>query len=240
MVSRAPAAWYWSHDIKPDQIDYVATPGMRLQRLSHYGSGDRRRFAAVVYQQPGAARTYALDLDAAALESLLRETPARPVAITVDDAVPPRFSVVLDSGTGPPSAVHVELDEAGVGALLDGSHAIADLAVHGADGARRYAVVVERRAADSSFLSGIPAERLDSTLRSLDASVTRLREYSDGGRRMLAAVVERPKGRSRAYAGLDADGVARKLEDNDAYPIDLDAIRDEHGPRFTVVMDSDR
>jgi hypothetical protein len=34
--------------------------------------------------------------------------------------------------------------------------------------------------------------------------------------------------------------VARNLETNAAYPIDLDATRDERGVRFTVVMVRDR
>jgi hypothetical protein len=40
-----PRFWFWSHDIQPDQIEGLAMPGMRLQRLE---------------QQHG----YPLDLDA--------------------------------------------------------------------------------------------------------------------------------------------------------------------------------
>src|SRR5258707_1160327 len=135
---KPPETWFWSHDIKSDQIDSVVTPGMRLVRLSSYGAGKARRFAALVFKEPGAERTYALDLDAAALAARVKETGARPVAITVasgadagdGDAAQPRFSVVMETGPGPLASLHVDLDEAGVRALLDDHHGIADLATY--------------------------------------------------------------------------------------------------------------
>jgi hypothetical protein len=53
----------------------------------------------------------------------------------------------------------------------------------------------------------------------------------------LAAVAERARVDTWAwYADLDADGVARNLEGNSAYPVDLDAMRDLEGVRYAVVM----
>ena len=96
-MKKPPETWFWSHDIKPDQIDTVVMPGTRLTRLSSYGKGAARRFAALVYKEPGPARSYALDLDAAQLAARLRDTGARAVSITASEADDgsPRFSVVL-------------------------------------------------------------------------------------------------------------------------------------------------
>src|SRR6266581_2183075 len=94
---KPPETWFWSHDIQSNQVNSVVMPGMRLVRLSSYGKGSGRRFAALVYKEHGAERTYAVDLDAAALEARLRDTGARPVGITASaDAGPPKFSVVLE------------------------------------------------------------------------------------------------------------------------------------------------
>jgi Bacterial tandem repeat domain 1 len=235
---RSPEAWFWSHDIRSNQIDHVVTPGMRLIRLSSYG-GERRRFAALIYKEPGPERTHALELEAEALAAQLRETGARPVAITTDpgDAGPRRFSVVLETGPGPLCSVHVDLDEAGVRALLDDRHVIADFVTYLAGGTRRYAVILEERAGPSWWLTGVTALELDARLLELDATLVRLREYQSGDRRELAAVAERIKLPGWAwYADLDGDAVARNLESNDAYPVDLDATRSERGVRFTVVM----
>lgn len=239
---KPPETWFWSHDIKPDQIDSVVMPGMRLVRLSSYGTGTGRRFAALVFKEPGPERTYAIDLDAAALAARVRDTGARPVAITADvtDAKP-RFSVVLETGPGPLSSVHVDLDEAGVRALLDDQHGIADLATYVVDGARRYAVIIEERHGPSWLFTGMTAHQLDAKLVELDAALVRLRAYTEGGRQAFAAVAERARVPGWAwYADLDPDGVARKLETNGAYPFDLDATRGDRGVRFTVVMYRER
>jgi hypothetical protein len=251
---KPPEAWFWSHDIRGDQIKHVVTPGMHLMRLSSYGSGERRRFAALVYKEPGADRSYAIDLDAAALAAQLGETGARPVAITVDsaEAGPPRFSVVLQHGPGPLCSAHVDLDEAGVRALIDDQHGIADVATYVAGGVRQYAVIVEERTPGSSapgfpreaqswFFAGVTPHQLDARLLELDASLVRLRAYSEDGKQALVAVAERSRGAGWAwYTDLDGDAVARSLENNSAYPIDLDATRDQRGTRFTVVMVRDR
>jgi hypothetical protein len=131
----------------------------------------------------------------------------------------------------------VDLDEAGVRALIDDQHGLADVATYEVGGARRYAVVVEDRATPSWFLAGVTAHELDAKLLELDASLSRVRAYTEGGRLLLAAVAERVRGPSWAwYTDLDGDAVARNLENNNAYPIDLDAMRDARGTRFTVVM----
>ncbi|HEX3476298.1 MAG TPA: hypothetical protein VHT91_14835 [Kofleriaceae bacterium] len=240
-MKRPPETWFWSHDIKSTQIDSVVMPGTRLMRLSSYGPADRRRFAALLYQDTGPERHCALDLDAAALAARLRDTGARPVAITAgpadggDSAV--RFSVVLETGPGPLSSAHVDLDEAGVRALVDDRHCIADLATYTAGGARRFAVIVEERTGPSWLFAGISPAELDAQLLELGATLVRLRSYAGAEGARLAAVAERVRvARWAWYADLDADGVARKLEDNAAYPVDLDAVRDDRGVRFSVVM----
>ncbi|HET9621084.1 MAG TPA: hypothetical protein VFP84_06950 [Kofleriaceae bacterium] len=239
---KPPDAWFWSHDIEPDQIDSVVMPGMRLIRLASYGAGAQRRFAALIYQEAGPERRYALDLDAAALTAKLAETGARAVAITVADPAsgsgPPRFSVALETGPGPLSSVHLDLDEAGVRGLLDGHHAIADLATYVVGGARKYAVIVEEREGPAWFFTGVTAHELDAKLLPLGAQLTRVRPYGNGARRELAAVAEKGRASRWAwYTDLDGDAVARNLENNEAYPYDLDVVKDpDRGTRFTVVM----
>ncbi len=180
---KPPDSWFWSHDIEPEQITSVVTAGSRLVRLSSYGFGPARRFAALVYQEAGPARTWVLDLDQAALTAKLAEG-AHAVGITVealDDG--PRFSVVLETGPSSVSAVHTDLDEAGVRALLDGHHQIVDLASYVAGGARKYAVIVEEREGPAWFLTG-GAHDIDAKLLSLGAQLALAR----GNGRELAAV----------------------------------------------------
>jgi hypothetical protein len=239
---KPPESWFWSHDIKPDQIDSILMPGMRLVRLSSYGTGAGRRFAGLVFKEPGPERAYALDLDAAALAARVQDAGARPVAITVDvNDGQPRFSVVLETGPGPLSSVHVDLDDAGARALIDDHHGIADLATYVVAGTRRYAVIVEERPGPSWLFTGVTAHELDAKLVELDAVLVRVRAYTNAGRHQLAAVAERSKLTGWAwYADLDGDAVARNLEHNSAYPFDLDATRGDRGVRFTVVMYRER
>jgi hypothetical protein len=242
-VKKPPETWFWSHDIKPTQIDSVVMPGTRLMRLSAYGPAERRRFAALVYKDTGPERSYALDLDAAALVARVRDTGARPVAITASTAGEgdARFSVVLETGPGPLSSVHVDLDDAGLRGLVDDQHCIADLATYTTGGGRRFAAIVEERLGPSWLILGVTPEQLDRELLALGAALTRLRSYVDAGATRHAAVAERARAGSWAwYADLDAEGVARNLEGNAAYPVDLDATRDDRGVRFTVVMYRDR
>lgn len=235
----SPEAWYWSYDIKPDEIDSVIVPGARLVRLSSYRKGTSPRFAALAYTEPGPTRRHVLDLDAAAAAQLLQETGERPVAITADAAGegPPRFALVLEAGPGPGSRLHVDLDAAAAHALLDGQHGIADLATYTTGGARRYAVITEERAEPSWLFTGVTAHELDAKLVEHGAALVRVRGYHEAGRQLFAAVAERAApGPWSWYAALDPDAVARNLERNEAYPVDLDATRDEQGLRFSVVM----
>jgi hypothetical protein len=191
-----------------------------------------------MYQEPGPARRYALLLDAAAAMQRVRDTGERPVSITVDTSgEAPRFSLVLEAGPGPLAALHVDLDEAGVRALLDDRHVIADLATYTAGGARRYAVIIEERTAQSWLFTGVTAPELDAKLLERGAALVRARGYVEGGRRLFAAVAERmDPGPWAWYAGIDPEAVAQNLTKNGAYPVDLDASWEAGRLRFTVVM----
>ena len=233
-----PPTWYWSHDIGPDQVESVAGSGTRLIRLSSYGSGHRQRFAALMYMEPNAERTYLLNLEAAELDSQLRQAQARPVAITVDaSGLQPRFSVVLDAAAGPRSTVHLDRAEAEVRALLDDEHGIADIATYLVAGERRYAVVLEARPGPSWLFTEVTARRLRFRLFRLGVTLVRLRANLGSERQEFTAVAERSSGVGTTwYANLDGDSVAGRLERHRAYPTDLDAVRDERGVRFTVIM----
>jgi hypothetical protein len=235
---KPPEAWYWSYDIKPDDISSILVPGARLVRLSSYRKGPSPRFAALAYQEPGPPRRHALDLEAAAAASLVRESGERPVGITVDTADgSPRFSLVLETGPGPVAGLHLDLDEAAARALIDDEHGIVDLATYTAGGARRYAAIVGERTGPSWLFTGVTGPELDARLVEHGAALLRVRAYTEGNRQLFAAVAERADpGPWAWYPALDPDGVARTLERNEAYPVDLDATRDDQGLRFSVVM----
>ena len=238
MSRKSPEAWYWSYDIKPEDIDSVLVSGVRLVRLSSYRKGTSPRFAALAYKEPGPARRYVLDLTAAAAAEVVRESGERPVAITADPGEgPPRFSLVLEAGPGPVTSLHLDLDDAAARALLDDQHGIADLATYSDGGARRFAVIREERAGSSWLFTGVTAHDIDAKLLERGAALVRVRGYIEGGRQLFAAVAERAEpGAWSWYAGIDADAVARNLEVNAAFPVDLEAVRDDRGLRFHVVM----
>jgi len=232
-----PAHWVWSHDIKPDQIDGLPFPGWGLVSLSSYGHGDRRRFAAVMHHGRGVGRTSLLDLDPAEIEPRLRHAGARPVAITADSAPRPRLSMLVEDGPGPWSRAVADLDEDEVRALLGEPAGIADITTYVVGGMRRHAVVLDRSAGPSLLFTGVTARQLRRELRRSRAKVVRLRAYVQDGQQLLTAVAQRTtRGFCAWYADLSADGVARKLDRHRAYPVDLGAIRDERGVRYTVVM----
>lgn len=234
---KQPEAWFWSYDIKTTNIDSILL-GVRLMRLSSYHIGTKPRFAALMYQDPGPARGYALQLDAAAAVQRVRDTGERPVSITVDTSgEAPLFSLVLEADPGPVTGLHVDLDEAGVRALLDDQHIIADLATYTAGGARRYAVIIEERTASSWLFTGVTAPELDAKLLERGAALVRVRGYVEGGRQLFAAVTERmDPGPWAWYAAIDPEAVAKNLTKNQAYPVDLDASWEDGRLRFTVVM----
>jgi hypothetical protein len=230
----APEGWSWAHDAQPGQIAMLSTSDSRLVRLSCYGRRPTERYAALLHRGSGGRCTHAINLTPEDLGSLY----GRPVAVTVSDGGGrPRFGVVLDEGPGAPSTVHVDLDDDRLHALTDDRHLVTDLAPYLEDGQRRYAAVVEEGTVRHQVLTGYTARELSGWLRSVDGVPLRIRSYVDGGNRLLAAIVAPGHGGYfRWYADLDADRVAGLLERHQAYPVDLDATRDERGVRFTVVM----
>jgi hypothetical protein len=174
IVRNPPESWFWSHDIEPRYFSDIVTRGMRVQRFSSYGQGERRRFAAVVFGEPGAERSYMIDVDAALVEAQLRdlrESGTWPVAITVDvDDSQRRFSLLLEKGPGPATSLHIDLDEAGVRILLGKRPGLADFVTYVVDGARRYAVILEERSEPSWLLTNVTARELDARLAELGAT----------------------------------------------------------------------
>jgi hypothetical protein len=220
-----PESWFWAHDVRPEQIASLVTPGMRLIRLSSYGAGPGRRFAALLYQDGRADSGYELDLDGPTLP------PA--TAITVDDSGPaPLFAIVLKPATE--SNVYVDLDEAAATALLAEHGGAADIATYRTGGARQYAVVLDLGSA-TSLIANVTMDELTERLRDLDAVPIRLRAH-DGEPRFTALAWRTDRSGWFWYTDLDADQVARVLERHGCYPVDLDASRTAAGVRFTVVM----
>jgi hypothetical protein len=235
---KPPEAWYWSYDISPEDLSTILVPGARLVRLSSYRKGTKPRLAALAYKETGAPRRHVLDLPAAAAAKLVADTGERPVSVTVAPGDgPPQLSLVLESGPGPVSRLELDLDEAAAHALLDGQHGITDLATYTVGGARKYAAIVDERATTSWLFTGVTQAELDAKLVEHGAALVRVRAYADGGRTLFAAVAERmDPGAWAWYPAIDAEEVSRKLEQNQAFPVDLDATRDDRGLRFSVVM----
>jgi hypothetical protein len=235
--SRERPVWYWSHDIGWDQFGSVAWPGMRVVSLAGYGELARRRFAAVMHQVPAGADTAVVHLDPDALTTRLRQTGERPVAIAATQTESGLVLTVALASAGD-SPVHVEVghDEDGVRALL-AEHRVDDLAAYPDGDGCRYAVLVGARAEPSWLVAADRPRELAARLRRLRADVVRLRMVTDHGERRLVALA-RPAERGFCgwYVGLDADGVGGRLERRRAYPVHLDAVRDERGVRYAVVM----
>lgn len=249
---KPPESWFWSHDIEPDQIaETLVVPGARMVRLASYGEGARLRFVNLIYKESGSPHAWLLGLDAAALGHKLTESGAHPVSIDTytDAGGVRRFAVVTGQGPAPLTSLHVDLDEAGVRQLLEGDRRIVDFTTYLAAGARRYAVIVEEHRATGTsgpstpstttrwWLTGLDARQLDEKVLSLGARLWRVRNYTEGGARRYAAVLEKSAGGRWAwYADLDGDAVGRKLEENHAYPVDIDPVREAGPVRFNVVM----
>ena len=208
-------AWYWAHDARPDQLDSLATPGLRLVRLSHYGAD---RYATLYHA--GTPTQYRLGLDAATASSC---TDA--IAITVDGRS--QFAVVTDPSVR--TRTHVDLDEDEARSAIG---EIVDAATYTLGGARRYAIVVRDDATPSWLLPNLTPADLHDEVRRLDAGLVRLRAHA-GEHRFTAIAARTP---STWYGDLSADDVASRLERHRAVPVDLDATATPEGVRFTVVM----
>lgn len=240
---KPPESWFWSHDIQTNHVDDVVLPGMHLMRLSIYGTGKMRRFAAISFREVGAESVYLVDVPAAEVAAKVADAGAHPVSITADtDGGDLRFSLVLHKGPGSLSSLHLDLDEAGLCKLADDQHCIADFTTYVVGGARKYAAIVEERSGPSWVLPNVTAQELDAKLLELGATLVRLRSFAEGtGPRRFTAVAERINvGRWAWYADIDGDTVARHLNTNDSYPFDLEAYRDDRGVRYNVVMYRDR
>ncbi|NBQ68078.1 MAG: hypothetical protein EBU46_04265 [Nitrosomonadaceae bacterium] len=239
---KPPESWLWSHDIAPDYIDDVLMPGMHLARLSSYGAGKNRRFAAIVYREPGIEGHYLRDVPAAELDGKIAGMAARPVSITADDTDgQPRFSLALQKGPEPKTTVLTGLDEAGLSKLANDRQRIADFTTYLDGGVRKYAAIVEDRPGPSMIFTRVTAEELDAQLRKHSVTPLRIRGFSENGVRYFTAVAERlDVGKWAWYDDIDGDTVGSKLEKHNAYPFDLEAYRTGQGVRFTVVMYRDR
>ncbi|HRC55694.1 MAG TPA: hypothetical protein PKU97_07210 [Kofleriaceae bacterium] len=240
---KPPESWFWSHDIQTNHVDDVVLPGMHLMRLSIYGAGKMRRFAAISFREAGAESVYLVDVPAAEVTAKVSAAAAHPVSITADvegDAV--RFSLVLHKGPSSLSSLHLDLDEAAFSKLADEQHCIADFTTYVVGGARKYAAIVEERTGPSWVLANVTAQELDAKLLELGATLVRLRGFpgADGVGRFTAVAERLNVGRWAWYSDIDGDAVARHLNTNDSYPFDLEAHRDERGVRYNVVMYRDR
>lgn len=239
---KPPESWLWSHDIAPEYIDDVLMPGMHLARLSSYGAGKNRRFAAIVYREPGIEGHYLRDVPAAELDDKIAGMAARPISITAAEIDgQPRFSLALQKGPEPKTRVLTGLDEAGLSQLANDQQRIADFTTYVDGGVRKYAAIVEERPGPSMIFTRVTAEELDAQLRKHSVTPLRIRGFSENGVRYVTAVAERlDVGKWAWYDNIDGDTVGSKLEKHNAYPFDLEAYRTDQGVRFTVVMYRDR
>lgn len=239
---KPPESWFWSHDIEPNHIDDIVLSGMHLTRLSVYGSGKKRRFAAVSMRESGIESIHVQDIAAVELDSKVTNIGAYPVSITADEVNGQLlYSLVLQKGPGAKTSVHTDLDEAGLNRLINDQQRIADFTTYVTDGIRKYAAIVEERPGPSWVFARVTAKELDAQLRKHNLTPLRVRGFSEDGGRYLTAVAEPiDVGDWAWYDDIDGDTVASKLDSNSAYPFDLEAYRDERGVRFTVVMYRDR
>ena len=239
LESPPPASWFWSHDIEPGQLDHICGPGSRLVRLSGYGPAQRRRFASLTHLESGAGAAQVVQGEPAELTAGPPPPDTAPVTVTVGTVGPrPRLVLALRPAPGPAPSVQLDVAEPEAVELVAGAgYGVTDLATYLVGGARRYALIVHPRTLPCWLLTGLTEGTLRRRLKELDATVVRLRSYTEQGERRLVAVAQPVRGRPALwYTDLSADQVARRLEQHHAYPIDLDADHDERGVRFTVVM----
>lgn len=239
---KPPESWLWSHDIAPDYIDDVLMPGWHLTRLSSYGTGTNRRFAAIVYRQPGIEGHYLRDVTAAELDDKIAAMNARPVSITAGETDnQARFTLALQQGSESKTKILIGFDEAGLSKSVNDQQRIADFTAYIDGGMRKYAAIVEERPGPSLIFSRVTAKELDAQLHKHGVTPVRIRGFSENGVRYFTAVAERLDiGKWAWYDDIDGDTVASKLESNKAYPFDLEAYRTAQGVRYTVIMYRDR
>jgi hypothetical protein len=242
VVRPAPRSWFWSHDIQPDQMADLAMPGMRLQRLASYRRGAQasRRFAALYYDDDGAiaaaSRSWLVDADD---DTAIDHGPLA-AGVSVDVAPADgdvRFTLILEAQPNPARTLHTDLSAAGLTALLDGDHAVLDLATYLRDGTRLYAAVIEHRDDQgSSFFPELAQREVRATLGPRGVLPTRARAYHSPIGWRMAVVGERARGIAwSVHADVNADDVSSRLEQHRAYPLDLDAVGHGLSVRFSLV-----
>lgn len=248
MASRKPPeSWLWSHDVQPKRIDNIDLPGMHLVRLCIYGETDLRRFAAIIYKDGATESRYLVEVPAAEVLAKLGEIDAHPVSITADvDGGVLRYALVLHKGPSSLASVHLGLDEAAFLALADEQHCIVDFTTYVLDGARKYSAIVEERPGPCWILPNVTAQELDAKVVSLGATLTRIRRLGAEGTgpvRYTATAERLNVGRWAWFTAIPGSVVAKKLDENDGYPVDLEAFREpgtEYGVHYTVLMYKDR
>jgi hypothetical protein len=241
VIRSKPRSWFWARDIEPDQVAGLAMPGMRLQRLVSYRRGAQadRRFAAFYYDDDGAtapSRTWLIDADAASAGAHGQ----RAAAVSVDvipNSGEVRFTLILDAQPNPARVLRTDLSADGVTTLLDGDLAMVDFATYQRDEKRCFAVIVEPRIGDgSTFFSALSREVVRNTLRPHGVLPTRARAYHSPAGWRLAVAGERSSGTAwSVHVDVDADDVARRLEQQHGYPLDLDAVGHGLSVRFAVI-----
>jgi hypothetical protein len=145
------------------------------------------------------------------------------------------FTLILDAQANPTRTLHTDLEAAAVMALLDGDHAVADLATYQRDEKRCYTVIVEPRVGyGSMFFPELSREQVRNTLRPVGMMATRARAYHSPVGWRLAIVGERATGTAWSVH-VDGDDVAQRLEQQHGYALDLDAVGHGLSVRFALI-----
>jgi Bacterial tandem repeat domain 1 len=233
---KPPVGWMWSHDIEPDQVNDIAVVKYHLVRLCSYSSGKDRRFAAISFSETGISEaSYLIDMLASELDQKIDGTATSITCDEINNEL--RFSVLFQKEQGPQASIRVDLDQAGLIGLNTNQNRIVDFTTYIRGGLRRYAAIVEERPGPSIVFARLTAQELDTQLHKSHLTPVRIRGFFEGGTQYFTAVVEdMDVGDWAWYYDLTADEVASKLEKHNAYPVDLQAYRGEHGVRYTVVM----
>ncbi|MCE9600506.1 MAG: hypothetical protein K8S54_21285 [Spirochaetia bacterium] len=236
-VPGPPVGWFWSHDIQADQIGALALPGYQMQRLTVYGSGNLRRFAAFL-ERGAAVRFYAIDLKVDQLQTEIRNTRSNAISLCVDaSTAEPRFTAILEKNASPSSTVKADLNESELHKLINGPQSVEDLVTYSKNGGRKYAVILGKKDSPWLLFTDLSRNEVASNLDKSKARLTRIRAYSENGKTRYSGVAK-PAGSMRWswYTDLTADALAEKLEDDNGYLLDLDATSATNGLRFTAIL----